>query len=112
MQVRLLPVAQKELLYLKNMDPELKQLLEQTHALAKDNHQMLRAIRRHQWYSFLSTVIVWVVVLALPFYLYQRYVEPLVSQFAAAPGETASGIFGLPSSVDMQKLINSFTAGQ
>ena len=95
------------------MDPELKQLLEQTHALAKDNHQMLRAIRRHQWYSFIWTIIVWVVVLALPFYLYQQYVAPLVQKFAATSSTPAtSGFFGLPTSAELQKLIDSFKARQ
>lgn len=89
------------------MDPELKQLVESTHALAKDNHQMLRAIRRHQWYSVVWTIVVWVVVLALPLYLYQQYVAPLISQFSANPGEMTSGILGFPTSADIQNLLDS-----
>ena len=49
------------------MDPELKRQLEEIHALTKDNHHMLRAIRRHQWYSFMSTVVFWLVILVTPF---------------------------------------------
>ncbi len=95
------------------MDPELKKLLEETHALAKDNHQMLRAIRRDQWLGFIGRVIVWVIVLALPLYLYQQYLQPLVARFSQATGiETpASGPFGLPTSADVQKLLNSIKAG-
>ena len=65
------------------MDPELKQRLDQIHALAKDNHDMLRAIRRDQWLGFIGRVIVWLIVLALPLYLYQQYLQPLVSKFSA-----------------------------
>jgi len=94
------------------MDPESKRLLEETHALAKDNHQMLRAIRRHQWYSVIGTLIVWAIVLALPLYLYQQYLQPLVAKFQTTTGTTTTGPFGLPTSADLQKLINSFKAGQ
>ncbi|MCR4275984.1 MAG: hypothetical protein NUV90_01220 [Candidatus Parcubacteria bacterium] len=92
------------------MDPELKRSIDEIHALVKDNHQMLRSIRRHQWWSFMTTFIFWLVVLVAPFYLYQQYVQPLVARFAA-PGTTTSG-FNLPTSADVQKLINSFKTGQ
>ena len=95
------------------MDPELKRQLEEIHALAKDNHQMLRAIRRDQWLGFVGRVIIWIVVLLLPLYLYQQYLQPIVSKFSSAtPGEMTTGILGLPSSADVQKLINSFKTGK
>jgi len=92
------------------MDPEIKQLIEETHSLAKDNHRMLRAIRRSQWLSFFSTIIVWIVVLALPLYLYQQYLQPMLSKLSDVSGmstTTTSGFLGLPSSADLQKLIDS-----
>ena len=92
------------------MDPEIKRLLEETKALAKDNHQMLRAIRRDQWLGFIGRVIVWIIVLALPLYLYQQYLQPFVSKFSSAAGATTSGPFGFPTSAELQKLINSFQA--
>lgn len=73
---------------------------------------MLRAIRRDQWIGFIGRVIVWIIVLALPLYLYQRYLEPIAAQFSATPGEFTSGAFGMPTSADIQKLINSLKAGQ
>lgn len=90
----------------------MKREMEEIHALAKDNHQMLRAMRRHQIYSLIWTIVVWVMVLALPLYLYQKYLEPIVSKFTETAGVTASGAFGLPTSADIQNLINSFKAGQ
>ncbi|MDP2655684.1 MAG: hypothetical protein Q8P17_04145 [bacterium] len=97
------------------MDPELKRSLDEIRILTKDNHDMLRAIRRHQWWSFITTVIFWIVVLVAPFYLYQQYVQPIVSRFypvASTATSTPDGWFGLPTYVDLQKLINSFKAGQ
>lgn len=93
------------------MDPELKRLLDETHALAKDNHRMLRAIRRDQWLGFIGRVIVWIIVLVLPLYLYQQYLQPFVEKFSAASGTPTSGIFGFPTSAELQKLINSYKAG-
>jgi len=94
------------------MDPEIKRQLEEIHALAKDNHRMLRAIRRGQWFSFLSTVIVWIVVLALPILLYQQYLAPMVAKFSETSGTTTTGMFGIPAFADIQKLINSYKAGE
>ncbi|MDE2173117.1 MAG: hypothetical protein KGJ31_00740 [Patescibacteria group bacterium] len=95
------------------MDPELKRLLEETHALAKDNHRMLRAIRRDQWFGLIGKIIIWIIVLLLPLYLYQQYLQPFVSKFTASPGTAApSGPFGLPTTAELQKLINSYKVGQ
>ena len=93
------------------MDPELKRRLDEIHALAKDNHDMLRAIRRGQWLGLVGRIIVWIIVLALPLYLYQQYLQPLVSKFSATSGMTTTGPFGFPTSAEVQKLINSFKAG-
>lgn len=90
------------------MDPELKRMLEETRALVKDNHQMLRTIRRHQWYSFIGKIIVWTFVLIVPLYLYQQYLQPLVAKFSPASSTPTSGIFGFPTSAELQILLDSF----
>lgn len=97
------------------MDPEAKRLLAETHALARDNHRMLRAIRRSQWISTISTIIIWVVVLAVPLYLYQQYVAPTIERISGLSGQSATTtahLFGLPSFEELQKLLNSFKAGK
>ena len=90
------------------MDPEMKREMEEIHALAKDNHRLLRAMRRHQLFGTVVSIIFWLVILIAPFYLYQQYLQPLVAKFSATPGAAASGLFNLPSSAELQKLINSF----
>ena len=96
------------------MDPELKRVLDETHALAKDNHRMLRALRRYQLVGFFGKIIIWIVVLVLPLYLYQQYLGPIVSRFSVLSGTatSSSNVFGLPTTADLQKLINSYKAGQ
>ncbi len=93
------------------MDPDLRKELDEIHALTRDNHRMLRAIRRDQWLGFIGRVVVWIIVFALPLYLYQQYLQPLVAKFSATTGMTTSGPFGFPTSAEVQKLINSFKAG-
>ncbi len=94
------------------MDPETKHLLEEIHALAKDNHRMLRAIRRNQWFGFITKVIIWIIVLALPLYLYQQFLAPVIQKFSETSGmstTTTSGFLGIPTFVEVGKLINSYT---
>ncbi len=91
------------------MDPEIKRLLEENHSLAKDNNRMLRAIRRDGWYSLLFKIVFWAIILLAPFYFYQQYLQPYMKQFQALiPGGEAGkgGLFGLPSSAEIQKLLN------
>lgn len=90
------------------MDPETKKMLEETLALSKDNHKMLRAIRRDQWIGFVGKIVIWLIVLALPLYLYQQYLQPFVEKFSSTPGAATTGIFGFPTASDLQKLIGSF----
>lgn len=94
------------------MDPEIQKQLQEIHALAKDNHDMLRAIRRDQWLGFIGRIIVWVIVLALPLYIYQQYLQPIISKISSASGITTTGAFGFPTSAEVQKLINSLKGGK
>jgi hypothetical protein len=96
------------------MDPELKKELDEIQALEKDNHRMLKTIRRGQWFSTFWTILVWALAISLPFYLYQQYLQPIVSRYYVTSGTatTTTGMFGLPTFAQVQKLINSFKAGK
>ena len=94
------------------MDPELKRQLEEVHALAKDNHRLLRAMRRHQLIGAFGKIAFWIVILGSSAYWYQTYLQPIVSKFSGAQGEFTSNLFGIPTTADLQKLINSYKAGQ
>lgn len=93
------------------MDPELKRLLEQNLALTKENHQMLRAMRRRQWLGFSLKMLVWAALIVAPFYFYQEYFVPLVAKFAPQSGTTTNtNFFGIPSGAELQKLIEQYQA--
>ncbi len=92
------------------MDPELKRELEELRALTKDNHRMLRAIRRDQIFSFIVKVVLWLGIIAVPLFLYQQYVGPYINQFQENPSGATLNLFGLPSSSDFQKLIQQYQA--
>ena len=73
---------------------------------------MLRAIRRDQWFGFIGRLIIWAIVLVLPLYFYQQYLRPIIGKVTETTGIKTSGAFGLPTSAEVQKLINSFTVGK
>ncbi len=74
---------------------------------------MLRAIRRDQWFGFIGRLIIWAIVLALPLYFYQQYIEPIITKIEGVSTTTTATISKfslptLPSSVQVQKLLNSY----
>lgn len=90
------------------MDPELKRLMEETRALAADSNRMLHAMRRAQWFGFFAKLLIWAIVLLLPLYLYQQYLQPLVGALSSGTSTPASGPFGFPSQEQLQQFIGSY----
>lgn len=93
------------------MDPDLRKELDEIHALVRDNHKMLRSVRRSQTLSTLGSIVIWVLVLALPVFLYQQYFAPIINKISNISGvstSTTSSLFGLPTSSEAQKLLNFF----
>jgi len=79
------------------MDPEFKHLLEETHALAKDNHRLLRSVRRHQIVELFGKWVFYLVLILGGSYYFFQYVEPLISA-------------GITSGSPFQNLIDSYRA--
>ncbi len=97
------------------MDPDLRKELDEIHALVRDNHKMLRSVRRSQFLSTLGSIVIWVLVLALPLFLYQQYLAPIIQKVSAVSGlsaTTTTNLFGLPTSSEAQKLINFLKGGK
>ena len=95
------------------MTPEERHLLEETHALAKDNHRMLRSVRRHQIITDFGKFFIWVIIIIGFFYGYLTYLRPAIDQFRATGLITLpNSILNLPSSTELQNLINSYKAKQ
>ncbi len=94
------------------MDPEIKKQLEEIHALVKDNHHLLREVRRHQIIEMFGKYIFWLIFITGSVFGVVNYLQPLAAKFSSSTGMTPSGLFGLPTSADIQKLINSYKLGQ
>jgi hypothetical protein len=82
------------------MSPEEKELLEKTYALAEENNQILRGIRRINRWGVAYKVVYWVLIIALSYGAYV-YIEPYVGQLV----ETYKSIMGTADEV--QKATNS-----
>lgn len=92
------------------VDPEIKKLLEEIHSLAKDNHRMLRSIRRHQIAGFFGKIAFWIVLIVVPLYVYQQYFSSITANMSAlyGMGTTTPAGFSIPTTAELQKLIDSF----
>ena len=69
------------------MDPESKKLLEETLALAKDNNDMLRSMRRSMRIQRIMSVVYWVFIIGSAvgaYYLIQPYLEQLMGAYSGA----------------------------
>lgn len=99
------------MLQLYYMDPEVKRQLEEIHALAKDNHHLLRAVRRHQLLIDFGKIFLLLIVAGVVVYGYYVYLKPLAGRYSAGSATTSTAFFNL-SSADIQKLIDSYKARQ
>jgi hypothetical protein len=80
------------------MSPEEKEQFAELHALVKDNHRLLRAVRRHQIIEFYGKWILWLIIILGGGLLYAHYLGPIMSQIL------------LPGS-EFQKVLHSYQSG-
>ena len=89
------------------MDPETRHLLEQIHALVKDNHRLLRSVRRHQLLIDFGKIILLLIVAGSVVYSYYFYLKPLAERYGVGTATSSAAFFNL-SSTEIQKLIDSY----
>ena len=90
---------------------ELKKLLEETLAVAKDNNRLLREMRRNAMLSLVAKVILYLVLLGVPLLFLSSYIGPLMSAFGGTSptGENLKpGLFGLPSAEQVSDLMEQY----
>ena len=69
------------------MDPESKKLLEDTHALAQENNNILRSMRRSMRVSHIMSLIYWIIILGSAFgayYFLQPYLTKVMTLYNGA----------------------------
>lgn len=62
------------------MDPQSKDLLQKTFALAEENNKMLRHIRRSQKVANIMSIIYWLIIIGIAigaFYFLQPYITQI-----------------------------------
>jgi uncharacterized membrane protein YedE/YeeE len=74
------------------MDPEVKRLIEETRAFAKENHDMLRAMRRNAWLGLIFQIVFWLVIIFAPVYFLLPYLG------------------AMPSAAELQELLKAYQA--
>ncbi|MEK7604254.1 MAG: hypothetical protein AAB442_00410 [Patescibacteria group bacterium] len=94
------------------MDPEIARQLEEIREVTHENNRMLRSIHRDLFIDMFGKYILWALFILGSVYWIVSYLAPLGKDYSMTTGQSPSGPFGLPSSADIQKLINSYKAGQ
>jgi len=94
---------------------ELKKLLEENLAVAKDNNRLLREMRRNAILGLIAKVVIWLVLLGVPLLFLSAYLGPLMDTLTGQSANGASipsGFFGVPSEEQINKLIEQYQAVQ
>jgi hypothetical protein len=68
------------------MDPESKNLLEETFELEQENNKMLRSMKRTMLWSRIMTIVYWLIIIGISvgaFYFLQPYFNRLMSVYGS-----------------------------
>lgn len=75
---------------------ELKLLLEETLAVAKENRKMLRSIRRIGIFELILRLLWYAILVGMPFALYYYVIGPYFQSIGASYGQFNQGVQNLP----------------
>ncbi len=84
----------------------LEELLKNTLEVAEENNRILLAMQRSARWAFWGKVLLWVVVLALPFIFLGPLIHTLVP--LSNTGSTSGSFFGLPSPEHLQDALKAY----
>lgn len=93
-------------------DEDLKELLEENIAVAKDTNRLIREMRRNAILGMIAKVVIWLIVLGVPLFFLSSYLGPLLDAASGQPNADSlkPGVFGLPSPEQMNALIEQYKA--
>lgn len=90
---------------------ELEKLLEENLAVAKDNNRLLREMRRNAILGLIAKIVLWLIILGVPLFFLSSYLGPIMDAISGAQdGQLPSGLFGLPSEEQLNRLIEQYQA--
>ncbi len=88
----------------------LEQTLEDLQDAVEENNRILRRIQRTSNWSFWGRILIWLIVLALPFLVLGPIIHALIP-VAYTNGESGS-FLGLPSAEQLQELIRAYQSSR
>jgi len=87
---------------------QLETKLEDLSETAEENNELLRSIRTTLRWSFWGRLLIWVIVLALPFIVLGPLLRAVVPGIS---GTESKSVFGLPSSQEVRALMDAYKSG-
>jgi hypothetical protein len=84
----------------------LEQLLEDNLELAEENNKILHSMQRTMRWSFWGKLLLWIIVLVLPFFVLGPLVHSLLP--ISNGGTGSKTLFGLPSGDEIQNLLKAY----
>jgi hypothetical protein len=90
----------------------LEQLLEDNIELAEENNKLIRSIRRGNRIAFWLKVVLWVIILGLPFFFIGPIMNALVPFTGSAKASNSSSVFGVPSPKELEAAYTAFKQHQ
>ena len=87
----------------------LEELLEENLKLAEDTNRILRDVRRTGRIAFWFKVVLWTIVLVLPFFLIAPFLRAL-EPYTGGALPIGANLFGIPSAEQIGKAIELFKA--
>jgi hypothetical protein len=88
---------------------DLRELLRQNLAVAKDNNRLLREMRRNAVLGFALKLVVYLLLLGVPLFILSTYLGPIMEAFSGSGG---SSLLGAPSAEELQRLMEEYRASQ
>jgi hypothetical protein len=67
------------------MDPESKNLLEETLELEQENNKMLRSVKRSMLWSRIMTIVYWIIIIGISFGAF-LFLQPYFNRLMSAYG--------------------------
>ncbi len=93
-----------------NEDGELKKLLEENLAVAKENNQLLKLIRRDAAISLAVKIVLYLLLLGVPLFFLSTYLGPLLAGIQNGTSTAPTSLFGIPSPDEAKKLMDEYKA--
>jgi len=91
-------------------DKDMRDLLEESISVSKENNKILHSMRRSARFSFVGKILFWIIMLGIPAYLYITYLAPIVTSIVpvgASGGNHILNALGLPSVSSIQHTLDT-----